>query len=128
HERVHGNHWEHTADARARKLRYLTCRPSERRRIEPERVLRLASLEVIRVAAAQVEYRAAAQDVNPVADEGIVRADKRQLSVLRRPGPDRGDVAHLVARVLAPAEKRPILGSEVLVDFSDPVPELVLVE
>ena len=98
------------------------------RRVEAEARVRLAPLEEVGVAAADVEHGAAAEDVHPVADDGAVGADQRQLAVLGRAAADGGGVAHLVALVLGPAEVGAVVRAEVVIDLADPVPEQVLVE
>src|SRR5439155_19416182 len=118
---------EESADRRRGELRH-EARGPDLRLVEAERGIGPAALEIVRVAAAEVEDRSGADDVHPVADQRAVRADQRELTVLYGTGPDCGGVAHLVARVLTPAEERSILRPEVVVDLADPVPEDDLVE
>ena len=85
------------------------ARRPELRRVETEPVVRVAPLEEIGVAAAQVEHRPGAEDVHPVADERAVGAPERQLAILRRAAADRAGVADLVALVLTPAEEHAVV-------------------
>ena len=128
HELVERDDREQVADGCRRQLRHQARRPPERGRVEAERGVGLAAFEIVGITGAQVEDRAAAENVHPVADERVVAAEERQLAVLRRAGADGGGIAHFVARVLAPAEERAVLAGEVVVDLADPVPEHILVE
>src|SRR5439155_12357907 len=119
--------WKETAHSRCRELRHETRRPYLAF-IVAKRVIGTAALEVIRVAAPKVEHGAGTHDVDPVADQRPVGANERELTVLHRTGANRGGVAHLVARVLTPAEEHPILRTKVVIDLADPVPEQILVE
>ena len=75
------------------------------RRVETERVLGIAPLQVVGVAAAQVEDRPGAEDVHPVADERAVGAPERKLAVLRRAAADRGACCAISLRSFSPQRK-----------------------
>ena len=119
---------EHAAQALARELRHDARRPAELGRVEAEARVRLAPLEEVGVAAADVEHGAAVEDVHPVADDGAVGADQRQLAVLGRAGADRRWCCALRCARSRPSGSRSDPWCRSCDRPCHPVPEQVLVE